>query len=236
MPRKRSKSPKHKTRPRSKSKKTKSRSKSRNKVVKYGGDPDPTPVKISKYGRDIFVQEWIDKTGVYNNPNITQKTGWMVFNGQKAKLDANYVESTITKNGGGQEITEYFIMKEWREGTRDNWKYRESKSADGKPGIPEPRVIIGTLLSFDDKMNDNPCRIVYRSGSDSFKMLYKIYFYNNKFWVYEIPSNLYAQVPKKLDYIKMYKDQDTMNYQIDRIIAISLEEELNKKLNKKLNI
>ena len=224
MPRKRSKSPKHKTRPRSKSKKTKSRSKSKNR--KYGGAPDPTPVKINKYGREIFVQEWIDNTGVYNNPNFTEKTGLMVFkvlNYEKVKLDANYVESILTINEG-HEVKGSCIVKEWREGTREKWKYRESKSENGFPtGIPEARVIMEKSMSFDDKKNDTPCKIVYRFGSESYKMLFKIYFCANKFWLFVIPSDLWADVPdgyktdKKV--VSVYNNQNDMNNDIDKGIT-----------------
>jgi hypothetical protein len=204
MPRKRSKSPKHRSRSKSRAKsKAKSRSKSKNR--KYGGGPKKTN-KI-KYGISINTYEWINNEGKYFYPNPTIERGFLTS--KIANTNPNYTER-IPKMNEGNEVGAY-IVKEWREGTETDWKYRETHSESNAPiGIPESRIIVEKgNMSFDDKFKDTPCKIVYVTDRDNNNQLFlKVYYCAKKFWCYIIPSDFWNDPPK--DFRTKFKNYNSI--------------------------
>ena len=178
MPRKRSKSPKHKTRPRSKSKKTKSRSKSKNR--KYGGDgvfstlknPTITDEKESKYGLpvNIHIQKWFAEGTVnYQHPAYLEYTEF-VFNKKTIKnIYPSYIELLPYSVRGEQKY--YTITKQWRVGNENSFTFRiANKNPDNNT--------ITRDLQLKTYQTDFPCFIAYNLSNlsdNNLNMYLKVY-------------------------------------------------------------
>jgi hypothetical protein len=208
MPRKRSKSPKH----RSKRAKSKAKSRSKSKNRKYGGAPLPDPtkkeLKVPKYGFEVDISHWtrsIPNTNMqeYFHPTVVQNS--TIFGGTTTMNPyPTYMESNIDKR---------FIYVEWREGQLDKWTYRTTDkvpvpmTGSGAQDITEPEVKTVGFFSSDDpgviiKKNDviktnelivgcfedKPCIKIYierntPKPTDSI-LTCKVYFSNNIYTVY----------------------------------------------------
>ena len=199
MPRKRSKSPKHKTRPRSKSKKTKSRSKSKNR--KYGGaykvafERSP-PTKIENANKynfpvNITINKWISKEGNnYYNPAILEDQSYLNKGPTVRNIEPSYEENVLFKyNGLERGCT---ITKQWRVGNVDNFKFRTANK------IPKNEIIIKDL-GLKTYEYDFPCFIAYnisKSYDNNLSMFFKVYKLVNTegietFYIYTIKGSVY---------------------------------------------
>ena len=183
MPRKRSKSPKHRSRSKSRAKsKAKSRSKSKNR--KYGGSIvvdfeyalANSEIQEDKYGISIIKQEWTkmeDGKQKYFHKGRAVEQNFFSKN-IMPNLFPNYIERLPLTNEEGKQNGPY-IIAEWREGDKENFTFRSTNL------IPQPDVITSDCPKIGNYFIDKPCKIIYSPDKNGdFKIFLKVYYIKNK--------------------------------------------------------
>ena len=183
MPRKRSKSPKHRSRSKSRAKsraKSKAKSRSKSKNRKYGGggyklwgeySPFSTTEKINKYGFPvpIVIQKWTDSSDNYKHPSYLEDDSFFSKKPTLRNMCPSYVERVPLLFEGEQ--SGYTITKQWRVGSVSNFKFRTATKIPDE-GIIKRDLWLGTYSV------DFPCFIVYnisKSRNNNLAMLLKVY-------------------------------------------------------------